>query len=235
MTKPWGSRCWLLTSPRTGSTYLQYLLNHNAGVPLQPTIKNRERSRYSFGEHLSQKFCSALEEFLKWDPYVSKVHCHHFGAFLLDRPLLKQRIDGPVRFVLLERRDVHQQAVSLAMSNRTGTTQCASEVQQEEFRRSDVQLTDGEMLDCLRAVRDYQQFWRNWLHSEPHLVVTYESLIEAPVETVAGVLDYLQTPHGEISLDVPLRKLGHPTTPEYVERLRELDASRVDEPELTTV
>lgn len=217
---PWGSRCWLLTSPRSGSTYLQYLLNHNAGVPLY-LVDDREQARYSFGEHLSRKFCRSLEDFLEWDPIVSKVHCHHFGAYLIDRPLLKKRIP-PTRFVLLERKDAIAQAVSLAMANNTGVTQCSEDEQQRGFHAQTVTISDDQLLDCLKAVQDYIDFWHNWLHSEPHLVVTYESLIEEPQATVAQVFDFLKTPYTDISLDVPLRKLDHPQTDGYVRRLQEL-------------
>ncbi len=218
---PWGCRCWLLTSPRSGSTYLQYLLNHNAGVPLRPDSENRESARFSFGEHMSQVFCTSLEDFLQWDPVVSKVHCHHFGAYLIDRPLLKARMP-PVRFVLLERIDRVAQAVSLAMSNRTGVTQCKSCEAQDRFHATSVSLTDESLLECYRAVGDYRDFWRNWLHSEPHLTVTYESLIEEPRDTLAKILDYLRTPYRGISLDVPLMKLEHPQTAPHVSRLEQL-------------
>ncbi len=216
---PWGSRCWLLTSPRSGSTYLQYLLNHNAGVPLRPSA-DRELARFSFGEHMSQKFCQNLDDFLNWDPIVSKVHCHHFGAFLVDRPELCSRIP-PLRFVVLERRDQVAQAVSLATSNVTGITQCNSEEKQRALHERSISLDDESMLACYRAVGDYRQFWRNWLHSEPHLTVTYESLIESPHETIASILDFLRTPYKGISLDVPLRKLEHPATELHIRRLQQ--------------
>lgn len=217
---PWGQRCWLLTSPRSGSTWLQYLLNHNAGVPLR-IGDDREQARYSFGEHMSEKYCRSLEEFLQWDPVVSKVHCHHFGAYLIDRPLLKSRLP-PLRFVLLERRDQFAQAASLAMANRTGITQCQNLKKQNEFRASSVKLEDAELVACLKAVNDYTAFWRNWLHSESHLVVTYESLLEDPASVVGEVLSYLQTPHESISVDVPLRKLNHPETERNISRSRQL-------------
>lgn len=222
---PWGSRCWLLTSPRSGSTWLQFLLNHNAGMPL--TIgEDRQQARFSFGEHMSEKYCRSLEEFMAWDPIVSKVHCHHFGAYLLDRPLVKAQRPG-VRYVLLERRDLVAQAVSLAMANRTGVTQCGTHEKRRSFQERSIVVTDNELLACYKAVNDYQDFWRNWLHSEPHLVVSYESLIESPKESVAGIFDYLKTPCRDISLDIPLKKLNHPCTDGFVARLRQVLADSV--------
>lgn len=222
---PWGSRCWLLTSPRTGSTYLQYLLNHNVGAPLNLSC-DRHMARFSFGEHMSERFCKSLDDFFAWDPIVSKVHCHHFGAYLVDRPLLKPNLKD-VRFVLLERRDLHAQAVSLAMADRTGVTQCNSAESQAKYHARQLPLDDAKLLSCFKAVSDYKDFWRNWLHSEPHLVVTYESLIEEPRSTVAQILDFLQTSHMQISLDVPLRKLNHPQTDEQIRRLGSLIEKRV--------
>lgn len=217
---PWGSRCWLLTSPRSGSTYLQYLLNHNAGVSLR-LDPDRELARFSFGEHMSQVFCNSLEDFLLWDPFVSKVHCHHFGAHLIDRPLLKARMP-PVRYVLLERRDQVAQAVSLATSNQTGVTQCNSNDKLANLHSQAVSLADDAMLACYKAVGDYHDFWRNWLHSEPHLTVTYESLVEDTKDTIAAIFDFLRTPYKRISIDVPLRKLCHPETEGNCQRLKQL-------------
>ncbi len=221
--KPWGSRCWLLTSPQTGSTRLQFLLNHNAGVSLR-IGEDRERARYSFGEHLSEKFCHSLHEFLQWDPIVSRVHCHHFGAYLIDRPLLKLQMP-PVRFVLLERKDRIAQAVSLAVANHTGITQCNTIKTQNAFQALPINVVDSELLACWKAVGDYVEFWRNWLHSEPHLVVTYESLLEDPRETVAKIFDYLGTPYSDISLSVPLLKLKHSESKNSLNRLRELTSN----------
>lgn len=225
MLNPWGRRCWLLTSPRSGSTYLQFLLNHNAGLPLG-LPDDKELARLTFGEHMSPKFCSSIEDFLCWDPVVSKVHCHHFGAFLVDRSALKHRIPR-TRFVLLERRDAIAQAVSLAMANLSGVTRCESQEAQSRYHREKIEPTDEELLGCLKAVRDYVQFWRNWLHSEPHLVVTYESLVESPREVIGEILDYLQTSYTELSLDVPLRKIDHPLSKVNMERLLHLDRVRL--------
>lgn len=223
MNNPWGSRCWLLTSPRTGSTWLQFLLNKNAGVPLRIT-EDLAQSRFSFGEHMSEKYCHSLEDFFAWDPIVSKVHCHHFGAYIVDRPLLKSRMPQ-VRFVLLERKDRVAQAVSLAMSNCTSVTQCANRETQHAYHQRRITLADAELLACYRAVGDYRDFWKNWLHSEPHLVVTYEALIEDPTETTAQIFDYLRTPCPKFATDIPLRKLEHPQTTGFVLRLHSLIAN----------
>ena len=184
-------------------------------------VDDRRQARFSFGEHLSRQNVSSWEDFEEWDPYVSKVHCHHFGGCLLPRDEVQGRFPG-IRFVLLERRDSCAQAASLALANRTGVTQCTTERQLTEFRGLEAELSDTELLDCHRAVLDYLEFWRNWLHSERRLVVTYESLIEQPRETVAEILDFLKTPHGEIALGVPLRKLAHPRSGEFTDRLRRL-------------
>lgn len=228
---PWGSRCWLLTSPRSGSTYLQYLLNVNAGVPIRPA-DDRQQARYSFGEHLSEQLCGSWEDLEEWDPIVSKVHCHQYGHYLLSREAVKERFPG-IRFVLLERRDSCAQAVSLALANHTGVTQCTSERQLSEFRDLDPVLTDSELLDCHRAVLDYLAFWRNWLHTEQHLTVTYEALVESPREIVAEILDFLKTPYREISAAVPLRKLFHPRSAAFTERLRSLVQTESHVEELT--
>jgi LPS sulfotransferase NodH len=168
---------------------------------------------------MSEKYCRSLEDFLAWDPIVSKVHCHHFGAYIVDRPLLKSRIPK-VRFVLLERKDRVAQSVSLAMSNCTSVTQCSTRENQVTYHQRRVSLNDDDLLGCYRAVGDYQNFWKNWLHSEPHLVVSYEALVENAEETVAQIFDYLRTPCPRFEADVPLRKLEHPQTQNFILRLR---------------
>ena len=220
---PWKTRCWLLASPRSGSTYLQYLLNLNAGVPLQPHPEDRELSRFSFGEHLNRSICQSWEEFVALDPVVSKIHCHQFGHHLLRRKEFREQFPG-MRFLLLERRNVFAQAASLALSNCTGIPHCSTDDDLLAFREASVEVDDDQLLRCHHAVLQYQKFWRNWLHSEPRLVVTYESLIENPQETIAIALDFLKVPYTEISLEVPLFKLGHPQTKELVQRLRLLTA-----------
>lgn len=218
---PWTKRCWLLASPRSGSTYLQYLLNLNAGVPLQPHPEDREISRFSFGEHLNQNICGSWEEFVALDPVVSKIHCHQYGHHLIPKQEIKQQFEG-IRFVLLERRNACAQAVSLALSNGTKIPHCSFREKLEDFRKTRVEIQDDQLLHQHAAVLRYQSFWRHWLHSEPRLVVTYESLIEHPRETIAMVLDFLQAPYGEIKLSVPLFKLKHPQTTGFVQRLKRL-------------
>lgn len=230
MTNPWGCRCWLLTSPRSGSTYLQHLLNCNV-VELRSSSDARDRMRHSFEEHLNSRFCTSWDDFLALDPLVTKMHCHHFGAHLLRRREIKGLFPG-IRFVLLERKNVWQQAVSLAIANRTGVTHCTSDETHQSFQQMAVEPTDDELLNCLKAVRDYQAFWRNWLHSEPHLVVTYEALIEEPAQTVAGIFDYLCTSCDQLVLGVPVRKLAHPATASLVQRLKTIQSERESERQL---
>jgi len=219
MTNPWGNRCWLLTSPRSGSTYLQYLLNLNVGVPIDAN-GDRETARYHFTEHLGELTCS-IEEFFQWDPIVTRVHCHHFGEYNLPRQQIKE-LYPDVRFVLLERRDAYQQAVSLALSDRTGIQHCESEEQLQTYQQMSVFLSDEVLLRYHQAIIDYQAYWRNWLHGEPVLLITYESLLLSPISVVEQILDFLKTPHGEICLNVPLKRLWHPVNEKYVDRLRSL-------------
>ena len=218
---PWGCRCWLLCSPRSGSTYLQFLLNQAAGVPLGLS-DDRELSRYSFGEHLHEKRSKDFADFLLWNPVVSKVHCHHFGQYLVDKQEIL-RLYPDIRFVLLERKNLFAQAVSLAYADITGVTQVEDD--KELASLVEVEITDEQLLASYQTVKDYFEFWRNWLHDAPYLVVSYEQLRQRPEQIVGMICDYLQTPY-KFSDDVPLLKMARPDTGKYVERLTSLRHSR---------
>lgn len=218
---PWKHRCWLLVSPRSGSTYLQYLLNQNAGVPIQPHPENLSQARYCFGEHLNQNFCASWEQFCELDPIVSRVHCHQFGRDFTPVRDIVEQFEG-IRFIVLERRDEFAHAASLALANATGVTQCTTLAALYDHRQSRVDVTDTELQQCLQAVQHYRSFWRNWLHLESHLVVTYEALAARTIETLKLILDYLEMPSRNIDVHVPLFRLSHPQQPQFALRLREL-------------
>lgn len=169
-----------------------FLLSRNAGVPLRIS-GDLQQSRFRFGEHMSENYYHSLDDFLCWDPYVSTVHCHHLGDFLVDRTAITAKMTD-LRFVGLERKGFVAQAIWLAMTNPSGVTQCNSRQSLRTYRGKFANLSDSSLLACFKAVHNCCQFWRNRLHSANHLMVTDDSsLVKDNPRAVDAALDLLNT------------------------------------------
>lgn len=195
----WNRRAWILTAPRTGSTYLCYLLNKAAGLPVDLT-NDPQKDRCIFGEHLHPDY---PHDFRSMDPLVSKVHWPHFAASGLERP-------AETLFILLKRHDVLLQAVSNYVSEQLMQHHVATTDELRRFQAREVPLDEEKLVQHFRVVLGYDQAWAGY----DGLTIYYEDLHERPLATVKRIFEYLETPFRPPAdlLDLPLQKLNRPDT-----------------------
>lgn len=214
---PWGRRGWIVTAPRSGSTYLCYLLNAAVGERFDMP-EDRAQARYTFGEHVA--LCRGTEKFLEWDPIVTKMHRHYLRGDLpgWDRAEVERRFPG-VRFVWLERSLVRQ-AASLYFSDVTKVCQLETPEEQAAYRSRPVAIDDGVLRQKYRQVAAWHRAWEHWLRRGAYLRITYEGLAADPAGTVAAVLDYLAAEQThDLPAELPLYRTQRPETEEAVRRL----------------
>lgn len=143
-----------------------------------------------------------------------------------DRTEIKNRLPD-LLFVVLKKRDQLAYAVSVAMSNQTGVTQCNSLTSQRVLHSRVIDVSDDTLLACYKSVQDHVQFRRNWLHSEPHSNAWFESLTEDLVQPLEVIFGFLRTLRTNRTLDVPLRRLNHRQLEEDILRLNALVKKRI--------
>lgn len=213
----WKEPAWIVTAPRTGSTYLCYLLNSFAGLPFD-LVEDADRDRDIFGEHYQLYRRDNQIDVAGSPPRVTKVHWHWLHRDGLQVPSNRK--------IVLRRRDRIAQAISLYFGNATKTAHCSNELQLAEWKRKPVKWNPDKALSCLRQVTH----WDEKLAQIDGLSVFYEDLKKNPLSVVSYCFGYMVTAMhiGAVDihqrLKVPLYRLNRPEKQQYCEKLRQLAA-----------
>ncbi len=171
---------FILTTRRTGSNLLLSYLNSVPGVSLAPEVLNKSMfygirgrfiSKKAVLRHLAysvnacpQKICGAK---------LIRTHLERHGITMGD---LKKYFPK-ARFIILYRRSILEQFVSLKIAETTGIWQWT-----DQFRLpSAIVVKVPELLEfCKRVKNFYQDIFKQDEFTECSLVVNYEELVERP-------------------------------------------------------
>ena len=213
---PWGCRAWVLTTPRSGSTYLCYLLNRFNHLPLDLDLQP-EYNRFIFAEHAHPDVCRSREAFLSLDPVVTKMHLNFLWSFDLKLP-------ADTRFVLLLRSPAEQTA-SLIAGLQTCVTHLATSAELADYQQRDFEFHRAETAELYVMTERCNQELLDRTQGRHVLLVHYEDLLANPVSVVRSVFEFLSTPwepRGPLAayLDLPLQRLDHPRKKAIVEWLQ---------------
>lgn len=214
-TGPWGCRCWLVSTQRSGSTYLAYLLNAFNGLPLD--CNKAQGGRFIFGEHAHPEFCPSSDWFRVFDPIVTKMQWNLVNRWGFTRP-------ERTRFVVLHRRDRLAHAVSLAFSNATGFFHAYSPEELSAYHARPVAFDPQLAAVCHKGIVDWYAQMAHWLKGVDVLSVDYEDVVADPLAAVRRIFAYLDTPlTTETPLEdlarIPLHKVARPEVEEYKAQL----------------
>jgi hypothetical protein len=210
----WVDPAWMVAAPRTGSTFLCYLLNNFAGLPLD-LVEDPEQDRDIFGEHYQLYFSEKGLDLGGSQPRVTKIHWHW---------LIRHSITLPEKLIVLRRRDHIAQAISLYVGSTTKTSHCSDESAFKTWQSKPVEWDEARALMCLRRVRR----WDEGLSTLTGLTVFYEDLVQHPFAVTSHCFGYMETPMRlkqrciHDLLTIPLFRLTRPEKKDFYQRLQSL-------------
>lgn len=140
--------CWILCTPRTGSSYLCEILNNLKYFPtydsIYPDLFNNHsigplKSDRSFGEWLR---LYTLELFQKYPPIYTKAINHQFNRILtLD---LTVEILPNIKFIILKRRNVINHTSSYYMAKKLNQYHVYNSKMLNQYQKSKTNINTSE-------------------------------------------------------------------------------------------
>ena len=188
--------CWIICTPRSGSTYLSHILNNSGDF----TSNFSEYLGWKRGQFLSPtnlevsapKFCKVLHVHLNrifYEPNrLENIPFNDIQQFLkpsMDaRKYIEKCLPG-IRFILLKRRDKIAQAVSYCMTsaisacNHTSYFNILTEESQIEFKNTEILISDDELLSYYNTILKYENVWDDFIVGSDNIFnIYYEDINE---------------------------------------------------------
>lgn len=219
--RPAGRAYAIITTPRTGSSYLCQLLESTgiAGLPREhlrhPTETLTLECGFDYVRLLRHLMATQITSN---GVFGTKLISHFLRDHLQAHTGEMMELLAGLNFIRLKRRDIAAQAVSIYLARHTNVWHLHSPEERESYTRSIEQGFDAGDVD-FEEIRGYylsmldQESWIDRLLDElggSPLVVDYDALIAAPRETVRRILDHLglDGPEGEIEPRTSMQRLG---------------------------
>jgi len=202
--------CWILTTPRTGSSMLCDFLRR-AGLNFREWYNHSE----SYGN----------ERWTKRDsmPKYCKVSPNQFERFFgHERFEIVEEHLPYMKGVYLRRNDLASQTASFLLASRSNVWNYRGHDQRKaaQLEHTSVEFSDEQVSRIARWLMQMDdEVWR-FMRPRPHLAVTYESLVHRQVWSLADVFTYIGLKCTPQRSDKPTIKLSHPRKDELIERVR---------------
>lgn len=197
---PWPTGgLYLVATPRSGSTWVQYLLN--GGLHLPCDLPGSQLLDYpGMAEHLA-----IMPETAFWTlrPQASKIHAHWIGEKITARLPIESWV---IRLTRLDRR---AQALSLIRCNRTGRYQAASPEARAEIQAlwEGMEITEREITDQMRAIAVWETKADLWTAGCRVLHLHYEALLEDPERELSRIAKAVDLRDWRMPEEVPIVRL----------------------------
>lgn len=179
---PWPGPCWIVSTPRSGSTWLASLLNLATYRQECPRVPMKDL----FCEHFHPKYGHTYPHY---EPVVTKAHVNW-----LDDPLLIQRMPPlHTKIILLTRDDHVQQVWSMIASSASQIFNTKEEERREAYRQafSEVRVSSNEITTHLQAIDRWERLGRFLFSHYDSYSLSYEELLSGPETQVTAILDWL--------------------------------------------
>ncbi|MHA1948298.1 MAG: Stf0 family sulfotransferase [Candidatus Thorarchaeota archaeon] len=172
---------WILAAPRTGSSYLCEILNCSNKFP------NR------FKEHFNKKDISIRDRYeMRRDlPHCTKIIWYQFlKCFrVCEKCYIENQLPG-LKYVVLNRDDVFAQSVSFYIMMKTGIHHLHNDESANLFSDMNLEVDDVELLSSYEIIKDINGLWDEYLNDSCRLSITYEMLLDRPVEVVKQIMNH---------------------------------------------
>lgn len=204
--------CWILTTPRTGSSMLCDLLCRS-GLNFQEW--------YNYSGSYGKQPWNDRESM----PKYCKVFPDQFENFYGHQrfEIVEQYLPF-VKWVYLRRNDLAEQTASFLLAKRSNIWNHTSDDarQAEQLSRASIQFREDEIRDTARWLRQMDEQILRFVKCRSHLGITYESLADRRHRTLSEVLGYLGLEYRPALLGESTVKLSHPNKHELVAEIRRL-------------
>lgn len=207
--------CWVVCTPRVGSTYLCYLLN-TTGVFRNCNFKEYFNHR-SYTRPQREKFNYYPPPFNKlvWDQLP-----------LEKAKEVTNRLFG-IRFVNLYRKDICAQAVSQNLAQQADIWLITNRHQLNRYQNRGFKYHENELLHEYHYILKGHNAIQKWLLDKPHITLSYEQLAADPIMTTLKVLLHIKAPLIDPNPDrAGVKQMTHPQKTEFTDRFRECLVSR---------
>ena len=217
--------CWILSSPRTGSTYLCDLLNSTGLFGNNGTSDPVTGEVDRWTEYYCAKFFK--NSYIVNPPKINKIHyCQYenfFGNYDVSNILPK------MKYVLLRRKDICAVAVSKYFVTEGAPFMDNKErwnIHNEEevkiMQNMKLKFNKQKMImNYNKSKKEYFE-WDNFLKDKQFIEIEYEKLVEDPIGSTKKVLNYMGLEGSPYILDVknPI-KLDHPQKNNFCQYLKD--------------
>src|SRR6266498_631926 len=174
---------WILCNPRCGSSYLCELLNNTR--KFEPVKKGRP-----FGEWL--KYYESMSDIAANPPIFNKCTRHQFVALFGEMP--RQQFESLLsgcRYILVHRKDLYAQAVSMYIAKCTDQYHLFSEDARTEYLNQTVDFNEELILKMYKDACAYPAAWSSFLDGADYIQIFYEDLVSDPAEMLSKVCRHL--------------------------------------------
>lgn len=198
--------CWILCTPRTGSTYLCDLLNSsNLFVPEFREWFGQKLGIYNQPEDLERRPCFYNKVL---HVQFNRIFNHHgrmiddpiFDVCQTENPTAENRIKLETilkpKYVVLKR-DIFQILVSYYVATLASASSGESffvirdHEKQKRFLQRQVGMDEKLLRRIYAVVKTYDEKWNLFLSGVDHLQVNYDLLSENPREVVSNIFDFI--------------------------------------------
>lgn len=220
------SPLWILSYERTGSTFLQDMLN--ATGLFKPRIDEwfHPDARGAVGLYPDIKYWApdAVTRYVVTNPpKFAKVQAVH--ATQANPPLTREGVEEKlpgIKYVVIMREDMIASAISLYFARETGMFGIVNPSQLDVFRSIPIEFDDSKVLDAYGRIKQSRNYWAQWLADADRLIYDYQDIVSRPKEIAKEILNHAGVDYdGDISLP-PLCKQTRPETEDFKRRLSKL-------------
>ena len=206
------SPCWILSHPRSGSSFLCELLNNTMLFPHFDHEKIRTDDYFlrkgkgrAFDEWL-RLFSSKNELFHNLPHFVKVIYDQLFS--LCDNLCIEEitQILPNINFIYLERKNKIDQAVSLYIAKKLDAYHVFTNNFLQKCRDTNLDINKEEIKKCYDEVVNFQD-WAKFIKNQRYHHVYYETLIENPKNVLEDILCFLNLP--KINLEESVQKANN--------------------------
>lgn len=249
--------CWILCTPRTGSTYLCELLNNINVFPSfdHPEIRNKNKTKLmEYGQSFNEwcRLYNNFYEFLDHYPLYSKMIYHQYlevinsvsneekqklgwyarykdNIFLTKEhgDFVKNNILPDIKFIHLKR-DILSQAVSIYFGRYTKKYHIYDDSELNQYLSQDVEVIEDKFLEAYKDAVFFDYCWDDFLTNQDVLNIDYNDLLDNPFNIIEKILKFLDI---DIVFQLPkierIKKMTRPDSAEKLRLLNEIVASNL--------
>jgi len=218
--------CWILTTPRTGSTYLCDLLNSTGLFGCKGTCDPSTNQIDRWTEYYCPHFFK--ENYLLTPPIINKMHYDQYRRYFGEFDVTK--ILPNIKYVLLRRKDTYAITVSKYFvtegspfmdGKERWNIHTTEDIQKMQNIR--LQFDQRKIMRIHRRTELAYSAWNDFLKDKQFIEFDYEDILATPIKSTNKILNWMGLkgePNTE-SIAMPI-KLEHPQKNEFAIRLKKL-------------